>query len=198
MSTDYSDSASNSECLCVIESCDKPREGRGLCAMHYARWRRHGDPTVCLHDHGRALMWLRAQLVEGDRGSGCWEWPFSRKPAGYGQVLFRGKTTPAQAVALILDGSNSPEGERLCACHSCDNPPCVNPSHLWWGTYLDNRRDAVKKGRARGAPQRLTAEQVRAIRLDSRSSYIVGPEFGVDPRTIREIRARTSRANVPD
>ena len=48
--------------------------------------------------------------------------------------------TPAQSV-------NGPIPDGLFACHTCDNPPCVNTAHLFLGTTRDNALDAKRKGR---------------------------------------------------
>lgn len=76
----------------------------------------------------------------------CWPWLGFLNNQGYGTlrqgVLYR----RASQVSWELEhGLPFPEGK--FACHSCDNPSCVNPKHLWVGTALDNFRDAVKKGR---------------------------------------------------
>lgn len=86
------------------------------------------------------------------RGEGeCWLWrgSLSRK-GGYGALCHGGKTLRATRVAWSLaHGRPFPDG--LLACHSCDNPPCVNPAHIWAGTAADNMRDALAKGRVRFA-----------------------------------------------
>jgi hypothetical protein len=75
----------------------------------------------------------------------CWLWKKGRSRAGYGKFCMDGKLMVASRISYIL--FNGPIGEDKLICHSCDNPPCVNPAHLWQGTNSENQIDSVKKGR---------------------------------------------------
>jgi len=81
-------------------------------------------------------------------GDGCWEWQASKKRRGYGQFWCKGKNRVASRVAYRHFKGPIPDG--MCVCHTCDNPGCCNPAHLWLGTYTDNMQDASTKGRMRG------------------------------------------------
>lgn len=78
----------------------------------------------------------------------CWPWLAAKDQHGRGQFWARGKLMRAPRIAWELaNGAEFPEG--MDACHSCDNPNCVNPSHIWPGTARDNAIDAHRKGRVR-------------------------------------------------
>ena len=81
-----------------------------------------------------------------DPVTGCWNWHGSMDTKGYGQIRIAGKARIATHVALDLVGRPRPEDKR-CALHHCDNPGCVNPNHLWWGTLKENTADMMAKGR---------------------------------------------------
>jgi hypothetical protein len=95
------------------------------------------------------------------RDNGCWEWTGCRMPFGHGQFarIDGTKPEPAHRSAYALFVGEIPDG--MCVCHKCDNPPCVNPDHLFLGTQADNVADMARKGRTRS---NLTPEQIREIR----------------------------------
>ena len=75
----------------------------------------------------------------------CWEWQASRTTAGYGVIYWNGENTYTHRLSLEFD--NRPVSSRFHACHTCDNPPCVNPKHLFVGSPRGNMLDKVAKGR---------------------------------------------------
>lgn len=85
--------------------------------------------------------------VSPEPNSGCWLWLGSAHRLGYGQLRVEGRAVLATHVSLQLAGRPRPFPE-ACARHKCDNPNCVNPDYLEWGTLKDNTQDSIKRGRA--------------------------------------------------
>jgi HNH endonuclease len=90
--------------------------------------------------------------VERDTESGCWNWTGSRLPSGYGRL--KGRRQAPSAHRFSYEQFIGPIGPGLQVCHRCDNPPCVNPMHLFSGTAADNMRDRDAKGRGAKPPVR--------------------------------------------
>ncbi len=89
----------------------------------------------------------RFRALIGRAENGCWPWLGIKDARGYGRFCLHKKMLVTSRISWALANGKEPDG---FVCHSCDNPPCVNPAHLWVGTGQDNCRDASDKGRLFG------------------------------------------------
>lgn len=115
------------------------------------------------------------QIVRGD--DECWAWSASFKAKGYGQFVCPVRRRPISSSRFALElhlGRELRPGRH--ALHTCDNPPCTNPAHLYEGTLSDNTQDSLRRGRfgngkgqsfnvgSRNGNAKLTEADIRAIR----------------------------------
>jgi hypothetical protein len=84
---------------------------------------------------------LERTVKNGD----CLEFTGAKNGGGYGVIAIKRKTQLATRLVYVATKGEIPEG--LCVLHKCDNPPCINPEHLFLGTHKDNAEDMVNKGR---------------------------------------------------
>lgn len=87
-------------------------------------------------------FWSKVQQSDG-----CWAWRATTDDDGYAQLSVNGRSVKAHRFSWELHFGPIPTGMRVL--HTCDNPPCTNPKHLFLGTSLDNTQDALRKGRLR-------------------------------------------------
>lgn len=125
--------------------------------------------------------------------SPCIEWERARMSTGYGAKWHNGKLWLAHR--LVLLELHVPIAGMLVR-HHCDNRGCVNPDHLTVGTHWDNVNDMVERGRGASFKRTLSAEQVRAIRMDTRTQTAIAAEYGVAQPTISKIKRGIQRKDV--
>jgi len=139
--------------------------------------------------------------VKGD--DDCWEWK-AKKVEGYGQIRLGSASSGselAHRVSYQLAYGPIPPGKIVC--HRCDNRGCVNPAHLFLGSYGDNSRDMVEKNRSMKGERhwnaKLTEAQVIAIRAEfiPGSTDQLAEKYGVDRNTIEEIINHRRWIHVP-
>lgn len=113
---------------CRIDGCDQPCKGGGLCAAHYLRQRRHGDPLA-----GRRSPRIFASPVEAfeayvQKGADCWRWTGPLYPEGYAYFDVAGVRYSAHRWSYEHYEGPIPDG--LTIDHLCMVKACVKPSHL--------------------------------------------------------------------
>lgn len=142
-------------------------------------------------------FWNKVSKVDG----GCWEWTAHKDKRGYGRFNAYGRNSQimlAHRYSYFLANGDLPDD--LFICHSCDNPACVNPDHLWAGSPADNVLDMHRKGRARGYDrtivpqkpnQKITKDQARQIKhlaLRGVNQDDIAAMFGVSQASVSGIK----------
>lgn len=90
-----------------------------------------------------------------DRSTGCWEWTQRRDRQGYGFIPI--KRIPYRTHRIAWMVTHGMITQQQYVLHRCDNPPCINPDHLFLGTAKTNALDRIAKGRPGGRPEQLSS-----------------------------------------
>ena len=156
-----------------------------------------------LEEDESALIRRFISHVAINPSTGCWEWTGKSIRKGYGQMRVDTiKKESAHRLSYKIFKGEISDG--LQVCHTCDNPKCVNPSHLFLGTNMDNVLDSIKKGRRNNWCANhafiLTESTVYACRLrhlNGESACKTAKDLGIPARTIQDAINGTSWKNVP-
>jgi hypothetical protein len=143
---------------------------------------------------------FREKVTKG-RANECWFWTASTAGKGYGQIKVPGTRRQVYAHRLAYELDVGPVPDGMMVLHTCDNPRCVNPKHLFLGTGADNLTDMARKGRhlygERNTEHRLTESEVHRIfdlAASGWSQRRIAEKFGVgQPQVGRILRGERWR-----
>lgn len=190
---------------CSFDGCEKPARVFGLCPGHY-RQQKLGKPLKPLQvqyhglsEYDRFFKWVKV----GD-GAECWNWQGSRnKVHWHGQWRNGdGEIELTHRAAWRLLRGELPKGAFVL--HRCDNPICVNPSHLFIGSQSDNARDMWQKGRARPKSNigenhgmtKIPEAAVRDIRTSKEPGTVLAARYDITATTVCDIRKRRTWKHI--
>lgn len=161
-------------------------------------------PTIAgdliINDRVTSMFWERVSKTDG-----CWIWSGNRSPRGYGRIKVKGITRLAHRFSWALHYGLPPSD--MMVCHTCDNPSCVNPSHLFIGTAKDNAKDMIDKGRkviVKGDDvynAKLTNQDVvemrRVYSLGQKTAAEIAVDYGVTKEVARNAIKGITWKHVP-
>lgn len=194
---------------CSIDGCDLKVKARGYCSSHhryFVRTGREWTPGVRDIQPMANKFWPKVKVAGADE---CWEWQAAiQRATGYGLIGkggFGAGSEGAHRVSYRMHIGEIPQG--MVVMHACDNRRCVNPKHLRLGTYRDNTRDMIAKGRRRLAqevkrgeqlPQsKLTEDMIRAIRAETGLTFKqLGEKYGIGAAQAHKIFTRQSWRHI--
>lgn len=138
-----------------------------------------------------------------NKTSDCWNWVGTKPSGRYGRFKFKGEKFAAHRFSWLIHHGEIPSGAHVL--HHCDNPACVNPSHLYLGDHKQNMSDKVARGRCNAACgegngfSKLTEHDVRRIRArysEGARQVDLARDFNVYQTTISKIVTRKQWSHI--
>lgn len=174
----------NCQCGCgnLLEKFDSKNRSRKFIHGHHSKESATG-----------LTLWKKFIVkVDVDPISKCWNWIGAKQRYGYGTIIHKGKTIKAHRLSYekfigdIPDSNQSKHG--TCICHTCDNPSCVNPEHLFAGTQKENIHDMLNKnGHPNSLPSDITTK-IKQMLLSGIKVCQIAKSFNIHRTTVSRIK----------
>lgn len=182
------------------------RKNREYAKAHY--WRKkngEGPRPPGRPANSPEVLWSKVDKRGEDE---CWPWLGVKNIQGYGRVQIKEYSYYAHRVIFNLVYPNTIElnapknsSEKGFLLHTCDNPACCNPKHLWIGTHDDNMADKAAKGRTpdysgdKGPRCKLSmaqAQEIRALRKQGVTARELAKQYNISLPSIKTLLAGKS------
>ena len=161
---------------------------------------------ACYYESRRRIPSFEERMRESltrkslHKENGCIEYTGQKKQHNYGQIEYDGRAYLAHRVSYMLHKGPIPEG--MSVCHTCDNPPCINPEHLWLGTHRENMLDMCKKGRMNLSPRITIPERIIKLIVKDRISGMrlkdVAFKYSISESYVSALSRGRARKSVRD
>lgn len=147
-----------------------PLEDWGEPRLH----RRSAKPLAAtdISEADRKRLWAGVDIKTKTE---CWEWKRNKLPSGYGLIWIKDGIKRAHRVAYAASKGDIPA--LMFVCHSCDNPRCCNPGHLFLGSSQDNVDDCIRKNRHAHGETHGSAKDMSYLRRGDEHHYRAHPEL---------------------
>lgn len=185
---------------CSVEGCNgnaaKPGTAKGFCAVHYLRWRRHGDHLGGRTTYNGEPQRFYQDVVIPYDGDDCLPWPYADDGKGYGQIRIDGKMV--RVIRVVCEETHGPPPTpKHEASHSCGKGHlgCVTKKHLSWKTRTENQADRLVHGThncgERHWRAKLTENDIREIRSLKGivTQTAISARYGIIRQTVSDIQA---------
>lgn len=191
--------------VCSFPGCDRKHRRNGYCDSHDAQSKRQGELSA-LRPVARSWQdYVDRFWSQVEKTDECWTWTGYTNEAGYGRLGRFGEIglILSNRLAWWIQTGQEPPDDKM-VCHSCDNPPCVRPDHLWLGDANANIQDMVEKGRSCKGEKHFKAKltdndviDIRSLRSFGASISDLAEAYLVAGRTIDAVVRRYTWIHIP-
>ena len=186
--------------VCSVDGCENTAIKKGLCDKHYNRKRVHGNVDAVVRERVSPNVSLEDRIINNvkiNEETGCWEWQ-KNTCRGYGKMTYKGVKESVHRLSYSTFVGEIPNN--MFVLHSCDNPCCCNPGHLYLGRHKENALDVIRMDRRDKSKNPNLVDKETAIRifflLETKSNKEISDIVGVSIQSVSRIRGKLTHQEI--